>query len=64
MSIHLTPKAVLNIDTGTVVGERKAGLHPLIEMTDAEEKDVENLLEYTHEVRGGGGSTMGLRKPG
>ena len=28
-------------------------------MTDAEEKDVENLLEYTHEVRGaqrGGGN--------
>ena len=28
-------------------------------MTDAEEKDVENLLEYTHEVRGGGGAQRG-----
>jgi hypothetical protein len=32
-------------------GERKAGLNPLLDMTEEEERDVENLLSYTHQAR-------------
>ena len=31
-------------------GERKSGLNPLMEMTKAEEQDVDNLLKYTHKA--------------